>query len=85
MKISLRRRHALLVEDGGFSHKIYCNIYIFFIEILYLEGHPNCITCSRVAAILLNMWIVPIGGASSEEGQFEFVNKFNLGILKPQE
>ena len=34
-------------------------------EILNLEGHLNCITGSRVTVILLNGWILPIGGASS--------------------
>ena len=29
-------------------------------EILNLEGHPSCITGSRVTAILLNGWILPI-------------------------
>ena len=33
-----------------------------------LEGHPNRITGSRVTAIFLNGWILPIGGASSVEG-----------------
>ena len=36
----------------------------FFKEILNPEGHPNCITGSKVTAILLNGWILPIGGAS---------------------
>ena len=35
---------------------------------LYLEGHPNGITGSRVTAILLNEWILPIGGDSAVEG-----------------
>ena len=66
MKISLRRRHALMVEYGAFSHKIeYATI---FFEILNLEGHTNRITGSRVKAILLNGWILPIGGASALEG-----------------
>ena len=30
---------------------------------LKLEGHPNRITGSRVTAILLNEWILPIAGA----------------------
>ena len=51
--------HALMVEDGAFSHKI---------EILNPEGHPNCITGSKVTAILLNWWILPIGGASAVKG-----------------
>ena len=38
MKIILRRRHALMVLDGAFGHKI-DNVTTFW-EILYLEGHP---------------------------------------------
>ena len=49
-----------MVEDGAFSHKI--NYVTMFLEILNLAGHPNCITVSRVTAIL------PIGGASAVEG-----------------
>ena len=37
-------------------------------EILNLEGHPTRITGSRVTAILVNVWILPIGGASAMEG-----------------
>ena len=40
----------------------------FFKEILNLEGHQNCITGSKVTAILLNGWILPIGGASAVKG-----------------
>ena len=40
-----------MVEDGAFSHKMH---YVaIFEEILNLEGHPNCITGSRITAILL--------------------------------
>ena len=39
-----------------------------FLEILKLEGHQNPITGSRVTAILLNGWILLIGGASAVEG-----------------
>ena len=35
---------------------------------LDLEGHPNRTTGSRVAAILLNGWILFIGGASAVDG-----------------
>ena len=35
---------------------------------LNLEGHPNRITGSKVTAIFLNGWILPIGGASAVEG-----------------
>ena len=62
MEISLRRRHALMVEDGGFSHKI--DYVTIFYEILNREGLLNRITGSRV---LLNGWILPIGGASVVE------------------
>ena len=51
-----------MVEDGTFRHKI------DYFKILNLEGHPNCITGSTVTAILLNGWILPIGGASAVEG-----------------
>ena len=39
-----------------------------FVRDLSLEGHPNCTTGSRVTAIFLNGWILPIGGASALEG-----------------
>ena len=38
-----------MVEYVAFSHIDYVTI---FLEILNLEGHPNCITGSRVTAIL---------------------------------
>ena len=63
MKISLRRRHALTIADGAFSHKI--DHVTIFQEILNPKGHPNRITGSKVTAILLKGWILPIGGASS--------------------
>ena len=63
MKISLRRRHALMVEAGAFSH----NVTIFWKNV-NLKGHQNRITGSRVTAILLNGWILPLGGASAVEG-----------------
>ena len=66
MKIFLWRRRALMFEDGAFSHKRdYINILK---DILNLEGTPNPITTSRVIAIFLNGWILPLGGASSVEG-----------------
>ena len=55
-----------MVEDGAFSHKI--DYVTIFLEILNLEGHQNRNTGSRVTAILLNVWILPIGGASAVEG-----------------
>ena len=63
MEISLRRRHALIVEDVAFSDKI--DYVIILKEIPNLEGHPNRIIGSRVTAILLNGWIFPICGASA--------------------
>ena len=55
-----------MVGDGAFSHKR--DYVTIFLEILNLKGHPNCITGSKVTAILLNGWIWPIGGASSVRG-----------------
>ena len=55
-----------MLEDGAFSHEI--NYLTIVSEILNLEGHPICITGSRVTAILLNGWILPISGASAVEG-----------------
>ena len=55
-----------MVEDGAFSHKI-DNVAIIK-EILNLEGHQNHMTGSRVTAIFLNGWILPIGGTSVLEG-----------------
>ena len=66
MKIFLRRRHALMVEYGALCHKI--DYVTIFYDILNLKGHPNCITGSRITAILLNGWNLPIGGASALEG-----------------
>ena len=39
-----------------------------FKEILNPEWHLNCITGSKVTVILLNGWILPIGGASAVKG-----------------
>ena len=39
-----------------------------FKEILNLKGHPNHITGSKVTSILLNGWILPIGGVSAVKG-----------------
>ena len=64
VKISLRRRHVLMVKDSAFSHKIDYDS-IFFLENLNIEGHPNCITGSRATAIFLNGRILPIGGVAS--------------------
>ena len=55
-----------MVEDGAFRHKI--DYVTMFKEILNLRGHLNCITSSKVMAILLNRWILPIGGVASVLG-----------------
>ena len=55
-----------MVKNGACSHKI--DYVLISWEILNLEGHLNRITDSRVTAILLNGWILPIGGASAVEG-----------------
>ena len=52
-----------MVKDGVFSHKI--DYVTLFSEIQNLKGHHNCITGSRVTAVFLNGWILPIGGASA--------------------
>ena len=59
MKIYLQR-------PNSFSHKR--EYFTIFREILNSEGHQRSITGLRVTAILLNGWILPIGGASSVEG-----------------
>ena len=41
-----------MVEDGVFSHRI--DYVTMFWEIINLKGYPNCITGSKVTAILLN-------------------------------
>ena len=45
MEIFVWRRHAVMVEDGAFSHEI--DYVTIFLEILNLEGYPNHITGSR--------------------------------------
>ena len=55
-----------MVEDGVFSQKT--DYVTFVLEILNLEGHSNRITGSRVTAIFMNWWFLPIGGASAVEG-----------------
>ena len=66
MKISLQRRHALMVEEGAFIHKI--DHVTIFKKILNLVGHLNCMTGLNVTAILLNGLILPICGASAVKG-----------------
>ena len=63
---ALRRRHTQMVRDTSSSYKIH---YVIVIKnFLNPEGHQNRISGSKVTAILLKWWILPIGGASSGEG-----------------
>ena len=55
-----------MVGNGALSPKI--DYITIFEEILNLKGHQNRTTGSRVTAILLNAWILPIHGASAVEG-----------------
>ena len=58
--------HAQTVRDSTSSYKIH---YFKVIKnFLNPEGHQNPISGSKVTAILLKGWILPIGGASSGEG-----------------
>ena len=58
MKISLRRRHALTVAVGDFSHKV--DYFTIFKEILNPGGHPNRIIGLKVTTILLNGGFCPL-------------------------
>ena len=55
-----------MVRDGPSSYKIDYAIRIK--TFLNPEGHQNRFTGSKVTAILLKGWILPIGGASAVEG-----------------
>ena len=59
---ALRRRHAQIVRDSSSSYQI---DYVIVIKTFFNpEGHQNCIGGSKVMAILLKWWILPIGEAS---------------------
>ena len=54
------------LRDSSSSYKL---DYVIGIKtFLNPEGHQNGITGSKVTAILLKRWILPIGGASAVEG-----------------
>ena len=87
VKISLWHRHAQMVEIGAFNHKI--NYITIFQEIPNLQGHQNCITASRVTAILLNGWIFLldkvvklVGGGSVINGAYPVQFYISLVFLK---
>ena len=63
---ALRRGHA---QTGRVSTSSYKIDYVIVIKtFLNPEGHQNRISGSKVTAILLKGWILPIGGASAVEG-----------------
>ena len=55
-----------MVSDTSFSYKI--NYDIVIKNFLNPKGHQNLISGSKVMAILLKGWILPVGGASALEG-----------------
>ena len=55
-----------MVRDGSSSYKI--DYFIVIKNLLNPEGHQSSINGSKVTAILLKGWILPIGGASAVEG-----------------
>ena len=55
-----------MVRDSSSSCKI---DYVLLIKtFLNLKGHQNPINGSKVTAILLKGWILPVGGSSAVEG-----------------
>ena len=63
---ALLRRHAQTIRVSTSSYKI--DYVIVIKNYLNPEGHQNPISGSKVTAILLKGWILPIGGASAGEG-----------------
>ena len=63
---ALRRRHAQTVRYSTSSYKI--DYVIVIKNFLNLKGPHNLISGSKVTAILLKGWVLPIGGASAGEG-----------------
>ena len=51
-----------MVGDGAFSHRIEWLQNV--LNILNLKGHQNCTIGSKVMALLLNGWSLPIGGVA---------------------
>ena len=63
VKMGQSSRHAQTVKDNSSSYKI---DYVIVIKTFpNPEWHQNCISGSKVTAILLKGWILPIGGASA--------------------
>ena len=63
---ALRRRHAQMVRDKSSSDRI--DYVIVIKNFLNSEGHQNPISSSKVMAILLKGWILPISGVSAGGG-----------------
>ena len=59
-------RHAQTVRDSSSSYKI--DYVIVIKSFLNPEGHQHPINGSKVTAILLKGWILPVGGASAVDG-----------------
>ena len=60
---ALRHRHAQTVHDSSSFYKI---DYVIVIKIfLYLEGHQNLISGSKVTVLLLKCGFLPIDGVAS--------------------
>ena len=55
-----------MVRDSSSSYKI--DYFIVINNFLNLKGHQNPIIGSKVTAVLLKGWVLPIGGASAVEG-----------------
>ena len=69
---ALRRRHAQTIRDRSSSNK---RDYVIVIKnFLNPEDHQNPIDGSKVTAILLKSWILPLGGASAVWGQRSAIN-----------
>ena len=59
---ALRRRHAQTVRDSSSSYK---TDYVFVIKNCpNPKGHQDCISGSKVRALLLKRWILPIMGVA---------------------
>ena len=52
-----------MVEDSAFSHEIWWGRKL--LEILNFKGHHSYIIGSKVTVILLNGWVLPVGGVAS--------------------
>ena len=63
LTLFLRHCQAQTIWDGVSNHKI---DYVASVKgILNLKGYRNPIIGSKITAILLNVWILPSGGAAS--------------------